>query len=214
VLRSATFSPDRTYRYRLLRRWSRGRRILWVMLNPSTADAQRDDPTIRRCIAFSRDWGYGSMEVVNLYALRATRPAALRRHPDPVGPENERHVRAATRRADLVVAAWGVLGAGRDASMALGRRGRVVCLGLTRAGAPRHPLYVPASAVPAPFELDQVQPAAKRLRKQRKSSTLSTGGVVEASQLANGSPAAKRLRKHRKSSTFRTGPVVDASQLG
>ena len=104
----ATFSADRRYRYRLWREWDRSRAVVaFVMLNPSTADASRDDPTIRRCIGFARAWGFGGVEVANLFALRATDPRHLRGVPDPVGPRNARSLKLALAHASLVVVAWG-----------------------------------------------------------------------------------------------------------
>src|SRR5438128_11131670 len=108
VIGGATFSRDRRYRYRLWRRWDRSRAVVaFVMLSPSTADAMHDDPTIRRCVGFARAWGCGGVDVVNLFALRATDPRALRKAADPIGPANERHLRRAVRAAGLVVLAWG-----------------------------------------------------------------------------------------------------------
>jgi hypothetical protein len=144
----ATFSADRRYRYRLWRRWDRTRPVVaFVMLNPSTADARHDDPTIRRCVGFARRWGHGGIEVVNLFAYRATNPRALRTVRDPVGPDNRRHIRGALRRAALVIVAWG---AGADGSL-LAELVGARCLGLTRAGRPRHPLYLRRDVRPAPF---------------------------------------------------------------
>lgn len=122
--------------------------MVWVMLNPSTADAERDDPTIRRCIGFSRAWGFGGMEAVNLYALRATEPAVVRGHPEPVGEENDRHIAEAAAGAVVVVVAWGAFTFARErgrevAELIAGRGLPVVCLGRTASGAPRHPLYAP-----------------------------------------------------------------------
>ncbi len=158
MLGTASFSPDGVYRYRLLRRWSRGGRVLWVMLNPSTADAQRDDPTIRRCIGFSRAWGFGGMEVVNLYALRATDPAVLRGHPDPVGRDNDAHIRAGPRSAAMVVAAWGAscTDEARIVRVLAMLGEKVWCLGLTRGGMPRHPLYAPRSVPLSEFHTTQI----------------------------------------------------------
>ena len=123
------------------------------MLNPSTADAQRDDPTIRRCIRFSRDWGWGALEIVNLYALRATDPQRLRRHRDPVGPDNDAHILAAAARNGPTIGAWGAFEVDplRPARVLAMLGDGVRCLGLTRAGHPRHPLYAPASARPIRF---------------------------------------------------------------
>ncbi|HEX3771858.1 MAG TPA: DUF1643 domain-containing protein [Polyangiaceae bacterium] len=134
------------YRYSLWRRVGRSpRRVLFVMLNPSTADANDDDPTIRRCIGFARAWGYGELEVCNLFAYRTPHPRVLLAARDPVGPENDAWLARAAGRASRVVAAWGVVGmrsARAEVVMEILRGARVVCLGQTRGGAPRHPLYV------------------------------------------------------------------------
>lgn len=159
---SAILSDDGVYRYHLRRTWSslwaKERTVCWVMLNPSTADETVDDPTIRRCMGFAKRWGYGGIEVVNLFALRATNPAELSRHPDPIGPDNSDTIRRVLGFGDvgLVVVAWGAwldahphIRPPRLNVEALHRRHRtdpMVCLGLTRSGAPRHPLYVPADA--------------------------------------------------------------------
>lgn len=145
--RSAVISSCGQYRYRLTRGWDDGPTVAWVMLNPSTADAHEDDPTIRKCVGFSRRWGYGSLTVVNLFALRSTDPRALRTAPDPFGPDNVRYVDEALLAADLTVAAWG-----GGISHAKGRgsiRGRAIrswpgakMLGTTKAGEPRHPLML------------------------------------------------------------------------
>ena len=144
---TATLSPDGRYRYRLGRRWAEGATVTWIMLNPSTADAANDDPTIRRCTDFTKRWGYGGLTVVNLFALRATDPRALRRAYDqPIGlPDNDRHIVEATASAALVVAAWGAHGTmyARDRQVRMLLDGRAVhCLGTTKAGQPRHPLYL------------------------------------------------------------------------
>lgn len=150
----ATFSRDRRYRYRLWRRWDRSRpAVAFVMLNPSTADARRDDPTIRRCIGFARAWGFGGVDVVNLFAYRATDPRELLRVADPVGPRNSRHIQRAGLGAALVVIAWGAHpSAARSAPISLPR---ARCLGLTRTGQPRHPLYLGRDARPVPVRSAQ-----------------------------------------------------------
>jgi hypothetical protein len=153
---SAVFSDDGTYRYRLTRTWGdSGRHAVWLMLNPSTAGALADDPTIRRCTGFSRAWGLDGLVVVNLFALRATDPAELARHPDPVGPGNDDFVRRAVAASPVVIAAWGAqrMAAARGARwrLELDRAADVLCLGTTKDGEPRHPLFVRADAVPAPL---------------------------------------------------------------
>ncbi|MDA0269442.1 MAG: DUF1643 domain-containing protein [Chloroflexi bacterium] len=153
--RRATFSRDRRYRYSLSRRWGPGPVVAWVMLNPSTADAYRDDATIRRCIALSRSWGFGALEVVNLCAHRATDPRALLEAADPVGRRNNHAIRRALRRADAVVAAWGVPPRalrGRVEAVRWLLPPSVACLGVTTGGQPRHPLYVRADACLVPLD--------------------------------------------------------------
>lgn len=159
---SAWLSDDRKYRYRLGRRWDPTLRDVemdvWVMLNPSTADGRVDDPTIRRCIAFSKAWGAGGLHVVNLFAYRATNPKDLGWVEDPVGPENDEQITAAVARATdtggRVIVAWG---AHPDAAARAEHVASfldavpLVCVGVTKAGAPRHPLYVPKTTEPTPW---------------------------------------------------------------
>jgi hypothetical protein len=146
---SAIISACGQYRYMLSRAGDiaapRGP-ALFIMLNPSTADAEMDDPTIRRCRAFARAWGCAGIQVVNLYALRSTDPAALWEHPDPVGPENDNWLTRIALAATEVVCAWGANAQPsrvREVAAMLAEHGvRLKCLGTTKSGAPRHPLYV------------------------------------------------------------------------
>ena len=153
--RHAEFDPSGRYRYSLTRRWAQGGgRTAFVLLNPSTADAHRDDPTIRRCISFARAWGYGELEVVNLFAFRATLPRDLRKGRNPVGADNDAFLLRAAHGANLVLLAWGTHGtlAGRDAQVLALMKGRELrCLGKTRDGHPRHVLYLPKHLEPEPF---------------------------------------------------------------
>lgn len=150
---SATFSTCGMYRYALRRRWSPGPSIMFVMLNPSTADAHQDDPTIRRCIGFAQLWGYGCLVGGNLFAFRATFPQKLKRCAEPIGPENDHWLTALASEADTLVAAWGnhgrLLGRSLEVSAMLPD---LMCLGLTQRGEPKRPLYAPKSArvVPLP----------------------------------------------------------------
>ena len=148
---SATFSRDRAYRYALTRQWDSRPPAVFVMLNPSTADAVRDDPTVTRCLGFARRENCGGLVIVNLFALRTTDPRELRGHPDPVGTGNDWFIREHCGAGRLVIAAWGTHGrlGGRDrAVLAMLRdaRAAVRCLGVTAGGMPRHPLYLPRGA--------------------------------------------------------------------
>jgi hypothetical protein len=146
LLRTARISDDGVYRYRLGRRWGSGPAATFIVLNPSTADATNDDPTIRRCIGFARRFGAGGLTVVNLYAFRATYPHDLWRADDPVGPENDQHLRevvATTALAGMpVVAAWGVNAKPDRVAEVLHLPGmtQLVALGVTKDGHPRHPV--------------------------------------------------------------------------
>lgn len=194
VSTGAIISPCGKYRYRLWREWrlhplpaqwdmwtgeggkpvedGGGQQLgepmtcLFVMLNPSTADGNDDDPTIRRCVAFAKGWGYDRMEVVNLFAYRATKPAdllALNHDDEPWGVENQRHIHSAMDdNVNRIVVAWGahgghlgqdetVLGWIEDYAELFDHDIEIVALGLTKEGHPRHPLYLPSDAVPIPF---------------------------------------------------------------
>jgi hypothetical protein len=127
----------------------------FVMLNPSTADASLDDPTIRRCRGFAATLGYGGIVVLNLYALRATDPAELRVHPAPVGPRNDHWLRSAATRAPDIVCAWGnhadPARAAAAVSVLRSSGARLFTLGTTLSGAPRHPLYIRATQLLVPL---------------------------------------------------------------
>ena len=143
----AIISEDGLYRYTLIRQWSERPMMVWCMLNPSTADASQDDPTIRRCIAFAVREGYGGIHIVNLMAYRATEPAEALSARDPCGPRNDEHLRAAARQSDCIVVAWGARATRPLAERAVtsfkgGGTEEFRCLGTTKDGSPRHPLYV------------------------------------------------------------------------
>ncbi|MGH9065940.1 MAG: DUF1643 domain-containing protein [Acidimicrobiales bacterium] len=156
-LATASYDRDRQYRYRLSRVWDpAGPRVAWVMLNPSTATAFVLDPTVRRCVRYARAWGFGGLEVVNLFAYRATDPAGMVAADDPVGPHNDDAIRAAASAAELVMAGWGVhgrhLGRGEAVRAMLAGVGvELHHLRLTKGGHPGHPLYLPGTARPSPW---------------------------------------------------------------
>lgn len=169
MMKAAELSPDGRYRYALYRTWDQTLpgRSLWIMLNPSTADAELDDPTIRRCIGFSKGWGHGALAVVNLFAWRATDPKELRQVADPVGPDNDRHLVAALeQRPSMVICAWGQpknrlmvnrvaavhqnLAAARHRGLL--QRFTITCLGHTDTGAPKHPLYLRADQATVTYQ--------------------------------------------------------------
>lgn len=154
-LTGAVLSDCGRYRYELTREWTGSLPALtFIMLNPSTADATSDDPTIRRCIGFAQTRGFGGLRVLNIFAFRATDPKAMKAAPNPVGPDNDAFLRdaliIALTEGSPVIAAWGVHGnhmSRETAVRALAEECgvRLMCLGITKNGHPRHPLYVPAS---------------------------------------------------------------------
>lgn len=145
----AIISDCGSYRYLLSREPRDAYQVygpaLFVMLNPSTADASIDDPTIRRCRSFADAWGCAGIVVANLYGLRATDPKALWTHADPVGPDNDMYLASLIREHETIVCAWGA-NAKQDRVDQFARMfragSRPMCLGVTKSGAPRHPLYV------------------------------------------------------------------------
>lgn len=151
---SATFSPGRTFRYVLRRRFPTGSgTVNFVMLNPSTADEVTNDNTVKRCMTYAQRWGYQQLVVTNLFAFRATLPRDMEAAPDPVGPENDEHLLREAKRAALVVMAWGTHGAHRDRGAEIKRMLQAAGVPLhyqmlTQDGHPGHPLYLPADRDP------------------------------------------------------------------
>lgn len=168
ITRQCVFSPCRSYRYTLWREWSdmdllasngllaalnSDRYLMVIGLNPSTADETKDDPTIRRCVAFAKRWGYGALCMTNLFAWRDTKPANMMKAADPIGPLNDYYLFELAKNAGLILAAWGTKG---------GHRGRAEyvkdvfseagftlhALRLNDDGSPEHPLYIPADTEP------------------------------------------------------------------
>lgn len=146
VQRSAVFSPCGQYRYRLTVRWAAGPLLGWLMLNPSAADQYQDDPTLRRVRQFTAEAGYGGCTVANLFAYISPYPSALFAAPDPYGPDYQAHMQAILAACPEVVCGWGAKGAPglTDEVRALlhPHSNKLRCLGTTKGGAPRHPLYV------------------------------------------------------------------------
>ncbi len=198
--RGAVVDASGNYRYLLWRRWDASRpRAGFVLLNPSTADADHDDATTRRCSAFAREWGCGSFEVVNLFAWRSPTPRALRAAADPIGPENVAHLRAMAERCAFVVAGWGNAGVAFGGDLSVLSRLNLRCLGVTKLGAPRHPLYVRRGTALRAFALVLDQGSAMSTRIA--GSPLPTGpagvarppattAMVEPARFAHSSPPA------------------------
>ncbi len=156
ITSTATYSRCERYRYALAREWAVGPRLLYVMLNPSKATEQANDPTIERCQRRAVQLGYGGFTVVNLFAWRETSPARLKRAANPVGPENDAQIALASRECDAILAAWGVHGdhldrAAQVAALLSQSATPLTALGQTKQGHPRHPLYVPYATRPEPW---------------------------------------------------------------
>lgn len=148
---AAALSPCGVYRYALFRAWGDGRVVNWIMLNPSTADHQENDPTIRRCLRFSRGWGFDGLVVTNLFAFRSTSPKKLKsRSIAPVGALNNQIIREAIKQADLIVCAWGANGGFLERDQQVLKLlspypNMTKCLGVTDKRFPRHPLMLKAN---------------------------------------------------------------------
>ncbi len=158
---SATSSVCGRYRYSLSRSWpdigDSGGEAFFVMLNPSTADAQHEDPTIRRCVNFAKAWGCRSMVVGNLYGLRATDPQEMLAAEDRVGRDNDHYLGELMEKHDDIVCAWGTNAeperVRQFVEFAESRGAKLWCLGTTKDGAPRHPLYVAQDTEPVRWSL-------------------------------------------------------------
>jgi hypothetical protein len=157
----AVFDQTEAYRYTLGRRWAPGgRRVCFCLLNPSTADASVLDPTLTRCFGYARQWGYQAMDVTNVFALRSTDPKGLREVEDPIGANNDAHIVELARDADLVVVGWGTHARlnERHSQVIELLRGvcEMTCLGVTKDGFPKHPLYLRKDLEPTAFESQMV----------------------------------------------------------
>ena len=143
--RKTVFSEDRIYRYVLWREWDmlNSAYAMFIGLNPSTADETQDDPTIRRCIGFAKEWGFGSLCMTNLFAFRATKPEDMKKSVDPVGQDNDYWLKECGSNAGRIIAAWGTHGCfmNRDYSIMTTVK-NLKCLGKTKTGFPKHPLYL------------------------------------------------------------------------
>ena len=152
----AYFSPCGAYRYRLWRRWRSGPGVAFIMLNPSTADATHNDPTIERCHRRTVDMGFAALDVINIFAYRATDPRNLKACAQPVGPENDAILIETAKSAAMVICAWGSHGTHQErhqeVTRLLKQHGiRPHVLSLTMKGLPGHPLYLSYRKQPVPW---------------------------------------------------------------
>jgi len=152
---SALFSECGLYRYRLTRRLHGDRGSLLIIgLNPSTADATHNDPTIRRCLGFAERWGHSTLVVTNLFSFRSTQPEGLKKTKSPIGLDTDQILQQEAEKATMILAAWGAHGGlfnrNREV-LALLQNYPLYCLGITKAGHPRHPLYIRADTLPMPY---------------------------------------------------------------
>ena len=145
--KTALLSADNIYRYQLSRIWDEEKpKILFIMLNPSTADEFVEDPTIRRVVNYAKDWGYGGVYVGNLYAFRSTDPKGLKSIADPVGPENINHIQTLISLVDKVIYAWGNEQKEPDWLKKIVET--PYCIEISKKGIPKHPLYLKKCLIP------------------------------------------------------------------
>jgi len=144
IYKNASFSSCRKYRYSLSRIWDKKKKhVLFIGLNPSTADEEMDDATVRRCLNYAKNWGYGGFIMVNLFAYRTTFPSELKQVQYPVGKDNDKYIIKLSKKADITVATWGNNGNlyNRDKQV-LSLVSNLMCLNVNKSGQPAHPLYL------------------------------------------------------------------------
>jgi len=160
TLKTATIEGE--YRYLLTRRWfdffngEAPHLVCFIMLNPSTADAEFDDATITRCINYAKLWGYNGIQVVNLFGLRSRMPSVLYTHPDPIGPLNDQYILTSMQECSLVVAAWGIHGEYQSRGEVVRnicKNRKIYCLSITKEGHPAHPLYLKKILQPTEWKM-------------------------------------------------------------
>ena len=157
----AIISDCKRYRYRLWRIWNENKPlVLFIMLNPSKADSNADDPTIRRCMRFAAAWGYGGMYVGNLFAYRSTEPKGLMKTFDPVGRENDYHLACMSEKCEIAVCAWGnksIVDSMRPEHTPLEFvKAPLYYIELSKDGIPKHPLYLKKSLKPKRFDKGRI----------------------------------------------------------
>ena len=153
IKKSAIFSPCETYRYSLTRVWNDKRKsIIFIGLNPSTADENNDDPTIRKCMHYAYQWDFGGLIMVNLFAFRATHPNDLKKSKLPVGKNNNHFIINSIKESEMTIVAWGNDGQlyGRDKEV-LKLISNPMCLNINKTGQPAHPLYQKNDASPKTY---------------------------------------------------------------
>ncbi|MGF1494743.1 MAG: DUF1643 domain-containing protein [Microcoleaceae cyanobacterium] len=153
----AIFDSTERYRYRLWRIWNRHvPTITFIMLNPSRADHRVNDPTVRRCLNFAQTWSCGGLEVVNLFAYRTAYPQQLKQANDPIGIDNDHHLKQVFEQSAQVILAWGNQGTWLNRNQAvldlIRPQYQPYCLGFTKQGQPRHPLYAKRDLTPIRFD--------------------------------------------------------------
>ncbi len=150
---TAKLSGCRNYRYALWRTWDSSKPfVMFVGLNPSTADETSDDPTLTRCINYAKSWGYGGICMANLFAFRATAPSDMKASDDPIGTENNKWLKKLAKDAALIIAAWGNDGSYLERSEQVKELlPNLYCLNLNKSGEPAHPLYQAAKLKPMPI---------------------------------------------------------------
>ncbi|MFL2873759.1 MAG: DUF1643 domain-containing protein [Pseudohongiellaceae bacterium] len=156
VSTKCNFSRCRNYRYSLQRAWAQreenSNQVLFIGLNPSTADSKSDDPTIRRCVNFASSWGFNAMEVVNLFSFRATYPRDLFEAELPIGSRNDFWINNAYKRSTLTIACWGSMGNYKNRSKKITNSlDNLFCIKKNKDGTPSHPLYLNSQSTPIPY---------------------------------------------------------------
>lgn len=167
-VRETVLSTDRLYCYVLWRHWpmplvecicgghENTKYVMFVGLNPSTADETKDDNTIRKCVKYAKAWGYGALCMANLFAYRATDPRQMKKYPEPVGPDNDEWLKRCARKASVVIAAWGKDGKHMKRDLKVEKLlSNLQCLGQNHDGSPKHPLYLLDTAKPDSYWLKE-----------------------------------------------------------
>ena len=151
--KSAILSADRKYRYVLTRIWDETKpTVVFIGLNPSIADEETDDQTIRKCIGYAKRWGYGKLIMVNLFAFRSTDPSLLKKVEDPIGPDNDSYIQKCMSESNLVIACWGNHGSFNNRSQEVYDLVKsLYCLDINKSGEPKHPLYIKRDIKPKPY---------------------------------------------------------------